>query len=404
MGNCLTCQRHTNITSTYDNSSTQPTSPNHTNLRKSFRRQLSNLNIFAKSSDHRGDGTANNNERSTTRSRSSEHSRSGSRSRASFSLNLTKKSRSRSSSHQTKPKGKNKPLLRNLHKSTTKGQIENTWSKQILHHKRLEFWDTAPSYDGREEIWLALKAAVENISDPPHNYDLAQVIIDSACISLPYGTFDCCYDELGTMYQIPGWVVATPGSILEEERVGRNGTETDTEADNNTKFTRFDKFRSSLKSALNLPKNGQNGQNSPNDQAKDTKSSITAPSIASPNKNAPQTYKFRLMNYSAMILDKTLENIDNEMTVLECKQLLLDELMAEKEENSSKEQELKQENESKTESNENENDKIEPADQKPSETVHDMTWFCAGKILRNNMKMGECGIAEGFMVSVQLRK
>ncbi|XP_071544024.1 ubiquitin domain-containing protein 2 isoform X3 [Panulirus ornatus] len=56
----------------------------------------------------------------------------------------------------------------------TEGQIRS---------KRDEFWDTAPAFEGRREIWDALKAAALAVEN--HDYDLAQAIIDGANITLP---------------------------------------------------------------------------------------------------------------------------------------------------------------------------------------------------------------------------
>ncbi|PRD23177.1 UNVERIFIED_CONTAM: Ubtd2 [Trichonephila clavipes] len=52
-----------------------------------------------------------------------------------------------------------------------------------LHSKRDEFWDTAPAFEGRKEIWDALKAAA--YAAETNDYALAQAIIDGANISLP---------------------------------------------------------------------------------------------------------------------------------------------------------------------------------------------------------------------------
>ena len=41
-----------------------------------------------------------------------------------------------------------------------------------LKSKRDEFWDTAPAFEGKSEIWNALKAAVE--ATEVNDYDLAQ--------------------------------------------------------------------------------------------------------------------------------------------------------------------------------------------------------------------------------------
>lgn len=64
-----------------------------------------------------------------------------------------------------------------------------------LMAKRDEFWHTAPAFDGKPEIWAALKASVEALET--RNYQLAQAIIDSANIILPNGIINDCYDELG---------------------------------------------------------------------------------------------------------------------------------------------------------------------------------------------------------------
>ena len=54
-----------------------------------------------------------------------------------------------------------------------------------LRGKRDTFWETAPAYDGRKEIWDALKVAAEAAEE--EDYDLAQAILTGANISLPTG-------------------------------------------------------------------------------------------------------------------------------------------------------------------------------------------------------------------------
>lgn len=58
-----------------------------------------------------------------------------------------------------------------------------------LRSKRDEFWDTAPAFEGRKEIWDALKVAAQAAES--NDYELAQAIIDGACISLPNGKCEC---------------------------------------------------------------------------------------------------------------------------------------------------------------------------------------------------------------------
>lgn len=63
-----------------------------------------------------------------------------------------------------------------------------SWTSDIpltegqLRSKRDEFWETAPAFEGRKEIWEALRAAAET-EDPL----LAQAIVDGANITLPTG-------------------------------------------------------------------------------------------------------------------------------------------------------------------------------------------------------------------------
>lgn len=81
-----------------------------------------------------------------------------------------------------------------------------------LRSKRDEFWDTAPAFDGRKEIWDALKAATvaaENL-----DFQLAQAILDGASVSVPNGYLTECYDEWGTRYQVPIYCLSPPINMV----------------------------------------------------------------------------------------------------------------------------------------------------------------------------------------------
>ena len=78
--------------------------------------------------------------------------------------------------------GHNKPLKHRRPK--WKSDVRLTEAQ--LQQKRDEFWDTAPAFDGRAEIWDALKASVQALESGDH--PLAQAILDGAGISLPNGT------------------------------------------------------------------------------------------------------------------------------------------------------------------------------------------------------------------------
>lgn len=81
-----------------------------------------------------------------------------------------------------------------------------------LRSKRDEFWDTAPAFEGRKEIWDALKAAA--YAAETNDFTLAQAIIDGANISLPNGTLLDCYDELGSRYQLPVYCLSAPANLV----------------------------------------------------------------------------------------------------------------------------------------------------------------------------------------------
>merc|ERR550519_2172510 len=86
------------------------------------------------------------------------------------------------------PTTKNKPLKQ----ERIRWKSDVPLSEAQLRAKREEFWDTAPAFEGKAEIWAALKAAVDAA--------MAQAILDGAGISLPGGSLVECYDELGTRY------------------------------------------------------------------------------------------------------------------------------------------------------------------------------------------------------------
>ena len=77
--------------------------------------------------------------------------------------------------------GRNQPL--NPDKPKWKSDVPLTEGQ--LRSKRDEFWDTAPAFEGRKEIWDALKEAAYQLE--AGDYALAQAIVDGANISLPNG-------------------------------------------------------------------------------------------------------------------------------------------------------------------------------------------------------------------------
>ncbi|KAG5844254.1 hypothetical protein ANANG_G00160430 [Anguilla anguilla] len=67
-----------------------------------------------------------------------------------------------------------------------------------LRSKRDEFWDTAPAFEGRKEIWDALKAAAHAFESNDH--ELAQAILDGASITLPHA---CSHNDRAAPCYLP---------------------------------------------------------------------------------------------------------------------------------------------------------------------------------------------------------
>ncbi|XP_014034680.1 ubiquitin domain-containing protein 1 isoform X1 [Salmo salar] len=106
--------------------------------------------------------------------------------------------------------GRNEPLK----KDKPKWKSDYPMTEGQLRSKRDEFWDTAPAFEGRKEIWDALKAATVALECNDH--ELAQAIVDGANITLPHGSLTECYDELGSCYQLPVYCLAPPVNLISE--------------------------------------------------------------------------------------------------------------------------------------------------------------------------------------------
>ncbi|KAI4457935.1 ubiquitin domain containing 1 protein-related [Holotrichia oblita] len=90
-----------------------------------------------------------------------------------------------------------------------------TYLQTTKRSKRDEFWDTAPAFEGRKEIWDALRAAA--VAAETKDYELAQAILDGASVSVPNGYLTECYDELGARYQVPIYCLSYPINIVKED-------------------------------------------------------------------------------------------------------------------------------------------------------------------------------------------
>ncbi|KAL8604959.1 Ubiquitin domain-containing protein 1 [Nucella lapillus] len=125
------------------------------------------------------------------------------------------------SSDATVSIGRNQPLKA----EKPKWKSDHPLTEGQLRSKRDEFWDTAPAFEGRKEIWDALKAAAYALETGDHA--LAQAIVDGANISLPHGTLLDCYDELGNRYQLPVYTLSAPTNLIEDRSESEAGGDLD---------------------------------------------------------------------------------------------------------------------------------------------------------------------------------
>lgn len=84
---------------------------------------------------------------------------------------------------------KNHPLFH----ETIRWKSDVPLTEGQLRSKRDEFWETAPAFDGRKEIWDALRAAT--VAAEALDFQLAQAILDGANIFLANGYLTECYGK-----------------------------------------------------------------------------------------------------------------------------------------------------------------------------------------------------------------
>ncbi|KAJ1734090.1 hypothetical protein LPJ61_001247, partial [Coemansia biformis] len=89
-------------------------------------------------------------------------------------------------------------------------ESEQPTTQQSLQRQRDEFWETAAVYEGRSEIWQALRLACES-----DDQQLAQTIVESVGVTVPTGRVtDGAYDERGACYVIPQYCLSAPTNLV----------------------------------------------------------------------------------------------------------------------------------------------------------------------------------------------
>ncbi|KAG7674455.1 putative Ubiquitin domain-containing protein 2 [Nannochloris sp. 'desiccata'] len=80
---------------------------------------------------------------------------------------------------------------------------------------RDEFWDTEPHYGGDRVIWDALRAASEA------DLGTAKVILESAGVIVASEDMTICYDERGSKYELPKYVLSDPSNLIRSKGSSR---------------------------------------------------------------------------------------------------------------------------------------------------------------------------------------
>lgn len=95
-----------------------------------------------------------------------------------------------------------------------KWRSEEPITEEELKRKRQVFWETEPHYGGDRVIWEALKAACEA------DLGTARIILDSAGVIVAAADMSICYDERGSKYELPQYVLCDPVNLTEEGQEG----------------------------------------------------------------------------------------------------------------------------------------------------------------------------------------
>jgi len=104
------------------------------------------------------------------------------------------------------------------HTEAERAEFTKDWDKDLppmttaeLERKREEFWETR--IEGRKEMWQAIKMAAET-----EEADTSRAILECAGLS-PYdidkpGSSYFCYDQRGTRYEVPLYILFQPGNLV----------------------------------------------------------------------------------------------------------------------------------------------------------------------------------------------
>ncbi|KAJ4354812.1 hypothetical protein N0V95_003497 [Ascochyta clinopodiicola] len=88
------------------------------------------------------------------------------------------------------------------------------WTQRRLHKERADWWDTRVT--GSSEVWACLRVASEALQTG--DVATAQGLIDALGCTCPNGQlWGGVYDDRGTLYKVPEWLIIEPAGIVEED-------------------------------------------------------------------------------------------------------------------------------------------------------------------------------------------
>lgn len=104
--------------------------------------------------------------------------------------------------------------------SSPADMTRRAWTRAELGRQRDAFFDTRVT--GAAEVWAALKLVCDMLREG--NVKDAQGTLDAAGLTCPTGSVvggrgrrGGVYDDKGELYDVPGWIVADPADVVEDD-------------------------------------------------------------------------------------------------------------------------------------------------------------------------------------------
>ncbi|UPX10857.1 uncharacterized protein EKO05_0001494 [Ascochyta rabiei] len=94
------------------------------------------------------------------------------------------------------------------------GPSSQAWTQRRLDKERADWWDTRVT--GSSEVWACLRVASEALQTG--DVATAQGLLDALGCTCPNGQlWGGVYDDRGTLYKVPEWLIIEPAGLVEED-------------------------------------------------------------------------------------------------------------------------------------------------------------------------------------------